>query len=66
MIGIWWIFFEGAEKDCALKLDKWVDKVGHFVSMNSRYFSTEQIAVGYDVPIWAVVFIIDRPECFKE
>ena len=34
--------------------------------MNSGYFSTEQIAVGYDDPIWAVVFETDRPECFKE
>ena len=46
--------------------DKWVDKVGNFVSMNFGYFSTEQIAVGYDDPIWAVAIETDRPECFKE
>ena len=34
--------------------------------MNSGYFSTEQIAVGYDDPIWAVVFETDRLESFKE
>ena len=37
------------------------DKVGH-----SGYFSAEQIAVGYDDPIWAVAIETDRPECFKE
>ena len=33
---------------------------------NFGYFSTEQIAVGYDDPIWAVAIETDRPECFKE
>ena len=33
---------------------------------NFWYFSTEQIAVGYDDPIWAVAIETDRPECFKE